>query len=108
MCRKFKVKSGEMVAPRFVVDDTELRNAIMDLLDEIGASQIEVTEQELAERINDLAEQFGSVDLCERMAQYIHRKFEKANETKPTRPRVCEQCGAPLHKGMCEYCGTEY
>ncbi len=24
------------------------------------------------------------------------------------RPRVCSQCGAPLHGHTCEYCGTEY
>lgn len=24
------------------------------------------------------------------------------------RPRVCSQCGAPLHGDTCTYCGTEY
>ena len=24
------------------------------------------------------------------------------------RPRVCSQCGAPLHGHTCEYCRTEY
>ena len=24
------------------------------------------------------------------------------------KPRVCTQCGAPLHGHKCEYCGTEY
>ena len=24
------------------------------------------------------------------------------------KPRVCSQCGAPLHGHTCEYCGTEY
>lgn len=24
------------------------------------------------------------------------------------RPRVCSQCGAPLHGDKCEYCNTEY
>lgn len=28
--------------------------------------------------------------------------------TPEKRPRVCSQCGAPLHDGKCEYCGTEY
>ena len=23
-------------------------------------------------------------------------------------PRVCSQCGAPLHGNKCEYCNTEY
>lgn len=28
--------------------------------------------------------------------------------TPEKRPRVCSQCGAPLHGHTCEYCGTEY
>lgn len=24
------------------------------------------------------------------------------------RPRLCSQCGAPLHGHTCTYCGTEY
>lgn len=24
------------------------------------------------------------------------------------KPRVCSQCGAPLHGNKCEYCNTEY
>ena len=28
--------------------------------------------------------------------------------TPEKRPRVCSQCGAPLHGHICEYCGTEY
>lgn len=24
------------------------------------------------------------------------------------RPTNCSNCGAPLHSGRCEYCGTEY
>ena len=23
-------------------------------------------------------------------------------------PTTCKNCGAPLHDGKCEYCGTEY
>lgn len=23
-------------------------------------------------------------------------------------PSNCKNCGAPLHRNMCEYCGTEY
>ena len=31
------------------------------------------------------------------------------NATVPEkRPRVCSQCGAPLHGHTCAYCGTEY
>lgn len=28
--------------------------------------------------------------------------------TPEKRPRVCSQCGAPMHGEICEYCGTEY
>lgn len=28
--------------------------------------------------------------------------------TPEKRPRVCSQCGAPLHGNKCEYCNTEY
>ena len=35
----------------------------------------------------------------------INRALLKA--TNP-HPRVCSQCGAPLHGNKCEYCNTEY
>lgn len=28
--------------------------------------------------------------------------------TQKRRPRLCTQCGAPMHGEICEYCGTEY
>ena len=28
--------------------------------------------------------------------------------TPEKKPRVCTQCGAPLHGDKCEYCNTEY
>lgn len=104
MCKKFKVKSGEMVVPRDVADNMALRHALMDMLDELDASQIEITEQELTQRVDELFQRFGGV--APTAAKEIHQKFERLN--KLTRPMFCKQCGAPLRGSVCEYCGTEY
>lgn len=69
----------------------EMRFALTQALDAIEAEERIVTEDEVSEAI----------------AEAIRMQFElmKMNSNKP---HTCPQCGAPLHNGKCDYCGTEY
>lgn len=68
-----------------------------------GAPVIKVHSGEAVCTLNQLIEaQRALVDACKRITGDI-------NATVPEkRPRVCSQCGAPIHGDRCEYCGTEY
>lgn len=45
----------------------------------------------------------------DRILKLAQEKIQIVGTTTPeNRPRVCSQCGAPLHGHTCEYCGTEY
>lgn len=70
----------------------EMKYAIRQVLDEMDDECIEISEAELEQRINDVCKEYGITP-------------PKHNKHKP---HTCKQCGAPLHNGKCDYCGTEY
>lgn len=68
-----------------------------------AAPVIRVRSNEAILTLNQVIEaQRALADACKRITGNI-------NATVPEkRPRVCSQCGAPLHGNKCEYCNTEY
>lgn len=62
----------------------------------IDTSEAACTSEELMEALRELGNAFkGIVGSPKTIA--LRKK-----------PRVCSQCGAPLHGHKCDYCGTEY
>lgn len=82
-----RVRSGEMVLTGQQAAET--RKALLDVLNEIEESEIEVDEQDLSRRVADVFKSNG-----------IEIKKQK-------KVKICSQCGAPLRGCRCEYCGTE-
>ena len=90
--RKVAVHSGEAIMTRKQMDAYEADKAIRDLLDDIEAEGIEISEAELEQRINEVCKAYGVT----------------IPKPKKHKTHTCPQCGAPIHNGKCEYCGTEY
>ena len=88
MFRKFKAKSGELVINAKQQEAIAAKRNIINALDELEQREIIVTDEEVSEAIsNALGECFPRI-----------RKSAVTN---------CPNCGAALHNGKCEYCGTE-
>lgn len=70
----------------------QLRKRMTDSLDRLEEKDRIITEDEVAEVV----------------AKAIGEKFSRLNEmaTKKSKPHSCPNCGAPLHDGKCDYCGT--
>ena len=75
-------------------DALVLHDAICEVLEELEDAEVEISEDELHARIKEIAEKYGIT---------IDPPQLPKNKT-----RICPQCGAPIHNGKCEYCGTEY
>lgn len=76
----------------------EFYNAVVKMIEEIEESQIEIDETELSKRLKELADVYN-----------IPWQEIKIENPKGKMVFVsCPNCGAPMHKGKCEYCGTEY
>ena len=90
----------------------KIHHAIREMIDELDEREIELDERELSERMKELLDKYNwDYSIPPAIAEAIHAKckaIEKAS--RPSRPSIkfCTQCGAPLHGGKCEYCGTEY
>lgn len=74
-------------------NEESFRQALTAMLDEIEKSGIEISEEELDNRVTELSKAYG-FDL----------KPEKARKGMTT----CPSCGAPLHNNQCQYCGNNY
>ena len=85
----------------------ELRRDIIEALDEIVDSEVEIDETEVAERIAELYRHFDE-EVPHAVAEAICKKFERINKEINNTPHTCTQCGAPIKDGKCDYCGTEY
>ena len=103
--RKVQVHSGEAIITRVQMekmrlrsemsqDDRDMAYALKQLLDEIEDEGVEITDAELEQRINELCKAYGVTP--------------PSLKPKKHKPHTCSQCGAPIHKGKCDYCGTEY
>ena len=95
MCRLFKHKtqihSGEMVMTHQQMMAYQAAKDIRKNLDDLEAEERIVTEDEVREAV----------------AKAISMKFERM-KTNFNKPHTCSQCGAPIHNGKCDYCGTIY
>lgn len=88
-----QVRVGECVITAEQQKAIAAKEAIKQVLDEAEAKGIEIDPQELEQRIIDICKAFG-ID----PPKPIHK----------TKLHTCQQCGAPIHNGKCDYCGTEY
>ena len=91
---RYAIHSGEAIMTRKQMEAYEVGNAIRNLLDEIETEGVEISEQELEQRINELCKAFGVTP--------------PSLKPKKHKPHTCSQCGAPIHNGKCDYCGTIY
>lgn len=92
--REVTVHSGEAVLTLQQQEQLKQRDRIIGALDEIIDRGIPTTEDEVSEVV----------------AKAIGEKVRRLNEmaTKKPKPHSCPNCGAPLHDGKCDYCGTNY
>ena len=89
MFGKFKAKSGELVINAKQQEAIAAKRNIINALDELEQREIIVTDEEVNEIVvKALGERFRCL-----------RKSVVTN---------CPNCGAALHNGKCEYCGTTY
>ena len=86
------IHSGEAVLTPQQQEQLKQRGRIIDALDEITDRGIPTTEDEVAEAV------------AKAIGEKVRRLNEKA--TKKPKPHSCPNCGAPLHDGKCDYCGT--
>ena len=69
---------------------TAAHKRVMDALEEMEASEVSVTEEEVGEAVaKAIGERF----------RYLQEKMKHTTN--------CPNCGAPLHGNKCDYCGTE-
>ena len=85
----------------------ELRFALSELIDEMDASEVEIDETEVEERIAELFRHFNE-EVPPAVAEALRRKNDQLNNAINKTPHTCTQCGAPIKAGKCDYCGTEY
>ena len=89
-----KVMGNEFIMTMEQQKVYEAKMALNELFDEIENNGCEISEEELDERLTEFCTAFG---------------IEKPNRNiRKQKQHTCQQCGAPLHDGRCEYCGTEY
>ena len=95
------VSFGEMVlTPKQQEEERAFKEAIETAIDEIIKEGVEITEEELAARLNAVSKAFGFGML----PGYNERQTKRIN--KNVKDYSCPNCGAPLHNGKCDYCGT--
>ena len=102
----FRHKDGKMLNKE-EEEAAELRFALLEVIDEIEASGVEIDETEVAERIAEIYRRFDE-EVPSAVAEAICKNFERINKEINNTPHTCTQCGAPLKDGKCEYCGTIY
>ena len=87
--------------------EREFYNAVMKMIEQIQESQIEIDETELSKRLKELADVYGipwqETDVYGIPWQEIRIENQKEKMIFVS----CPNCGAPMHNGKCEYCGTE-
>ena len=88
MFGKFKAKSGELVINAKQQEAIAAKRNIIDALDELEQREIIVTDEEVNEIV----------------AKALGERFRHLRKSAVTN---CPNCGAALHNGKCEYCGTE-
>ena len=88
MFGKFKAKSGECVINAKQHEAIVAKRNIIDALNELESREIIVTDEEVSEAI----------------AKALVERFPRIKKSVVTN---CPNCGAALHNGQCEYCGTE-
>ena len=88
MFGKFKAKSGECVINAKQQEAIAAKRNIIDALDELEQREIIVTDEEVSEIV----------------AKALGERFRRLRRSAVTN---CPNCGAALHNGKCEYCGTE-
>lgn len=76
----------------------QFEDAINDCLREVMDSGVFITEEELTQRVKELADAYGFP------IEGLGFKFP----AKSVDVYFCQGCGAPLKDGKCEYCGHEY
>ena len=91
--RYAQVSVGECVITAEQQKALAAKAAIKQALDEAEAEGIEIDAQELEQRIADICKAYG---------------IDPPKQRHNTKPHNCPQCGAPIHDGKCDYCGTEY
>ena len=109
-----EIYKAQMEYPR------ELRRSIIEALDEIEDSEVEIDETEVAERVAGVFNAFDT-EVPDAVAEAIHQTFDYSKlfsgcvsignflkKKEKHKQHTCTQCGAPLHDGKCDYCGTEY
>lgn len=79
----------------FRCDALSPKEALKKAIEEIEDSGVEIDEDELEQRIEDVCKTYG-ISLPKRRV----KPKEKSH--------TCTQCGAPLKNGKCEYCGTDF
>lgn len=70
----------------------ETKKRIIQGLDDLEASETFITDE----------------DVSAIVAEALHKRVEDMNNKAMKKPHTCQQCGAPLKNGKCEYCGTNY
>lgn len=88
-----QVSVGECIITAEQKQAIEVKEAIKQVLDDIEAEGIEIDDQELEQRIADICKVYGIDPPKPKHRNKLH---------------TCQQCGAPLKDGKCEYCGTSY
>lgn len=88
MFGKFKAKSGELVINAKQQEAIVAKRNIINALDELESREIIVTDEEVSEAI----------------AKALGECFPRLSKSAVAN---CPNCGAALHNGKCEYCGTE-
>lgn len=88
MFEKFKAKSGECVINAKQHKAIAAKRNIINALDELEQREIIVTDEEVNEIV----------------AKALGECFPRIKKSAVTN---CPNCGAALHNGKCEYCGTE-
>ena len=91
--RYAQVSVGECVITAEQQNALAVKGAIRDILDEIEDEGVEISEQELEQRIADICKAYG---------------IDPPKPRHKNKLNTCPQCGAPLKDGKCDYCGTEY
>lgn len=109
-----RARSGEMVVNNSklfdiakrcgaTADDQRFKDALLEVLDDIEDSGIVINEDELASRIGECAEAFG---VSSKVVEAVNENLKRM-QGKSIKVTNCPNCGAVLHNGKCEYCGTE-
>lgn len=89
----FRRKRFAQVSVGECIITAEQQKAIKQVLDEAEAEGIKIDAHELEQRIADICKVYGIDPPKPRHKNKLH---------------TCQQCGAPLKDGKCDYCGTEY